>query len=75
MFSFIPHLLVLPEIFKALSRLTFGYLISSSSVPGTCTTSSGAINVPIPDYPPLVATTHTLAVNCVPAGATITGIA
>ncbi len=49
-------------------------LINASNAPGSCVVSSGPINILIPDNPPLIATTHTLAVNCVPIGATVTGI-
>ncbi|MFZ1453077.1 MAG: M36 family metallopeptidase, partial [Ferruginibacter sp.] len=42
-------------------------------VPGSCTTASGAISVAVPDNTANGVTT-TLAVSCVPANATITGI-
>ncbi len=53
-------------------------LISSSSVPGTCSVASGPISVLIPDANAsntqnFLATSN-LAVNCIPANATITGI-
>ncbi len=53
-------------------------LISASSVPGTCSVNSGAINVAIPDANPTntqnFAAISTQNVSCVPANATITGI-
>jgi|GEM_PF-1637518 len=48
-------------------------LISSSAVPGTCTTSTGTISVPIPDNT-ANGIANTLNVTCVPANATITGV-
>ncbi len=49
-------------------------LINASNAPGSCVVNSGAINLPIADgAQPGIAST--LAVNCVPVGATITSIA
>ncbi|MBK7434988.1 MAG: proprotein convertase P-domain-containing protein [Chitinophagaceae bacterium] len=56
--------------------LGFSTPLSATTGPGstgTCTTSSGAISVLVPDNNP-AGITSTLNVSCVPAGATITGI-
>ncbi|MFZ1452046.1 MAG: hypothetical protein WAT20_05045, partial [Ferruginibacter sp.] len=55
----------------------FGTQLSTASapppVPGSCTTASGAISVAVPDNTANGVST-TLAVSCVPANATVTGI-
>ena len=55
----------------------FGTQLSTASapppVPGSCTTASGPINIAVPDGSAAGVQT-TLAVSCVPANATITGI-
>lgn len=48
-------------------------LKSASAVPGSCSVSSGTISIPIPDNTANGVSSN-LTVNCVPAGATITGI-
>jgi len=53
-------------------------LINASNAPGACATNSGAISVPVPDANAAntqnFLATSTLNVNCVPVGATITGM-
>ena len=55
----------------------FGTQLSTASaptpIPGSCSTASGAISVAVPDNT-ANGVTSTLAVSCVPANATITGI-
>jgi photosystem II stability/assembly factor-like uncharacterized protein/subtilisin-like proprotein convertase family protein len=48
-------------------------LKSASSTPGSCTTSSGAISIPVPDNTANGVQSN-LTVSCVPAGAIVTGV-
>ena len=48
-------------------------LISSSSISGSCTVSSGTISVPVPDNS-AVGASRNLTVACVPSNANVTGV-
>ncbi len=48
-------------------------LVSGSTTPGTCTTSSGTISIPVPDNTANGVQSN-LSVTCVPPGAIVTGV-